>query len=209
MQYDLNILLFINGLSGHINWLDHLIAGYTKYGPLLFGGYLIALWFAGKNSVERNENRRNALYAFFSVFLAMTISKILGIIWYRNRPYIDHSSVHQLVSAKSDASFPSDHAVGSFSIAGSVLFGRSIGGIILTFMAIMLALSRVYVGVHYPSDIVGGMAVGLLSSMIINKNKELLEKPVGLLLSMWSLIETNIISVIFRSGHSKENYRNS
>ena len=53
------------------------------------------------------------------------------------------------------------------------------------------------------SDIVGGMAAGLLSSMIINKNKELLEKLVALLLSMWSLIETNIISVISRSGHSK------
>lgn len=203
MQFDFNILMFINGLSGHIAWLDHLIANYSKYGPLLFGAYLIGLWFTGKHSEKRYDNRKQALYAFFSVLLAMGISQMIGLMWFRNRPYIDHP-VNRLVTVTADASFPSDHAAGSFSIAGSILSEHSLGGVILTVMAVLLSLSRVYVGVHYPSDILGGMAVGLFSSMVINKNREILEKPINLLISIWDLIETNFISGGARNVQVKE-----
>lgn len=206
MQYDLSILFAINGLSGHISWLDHLITYYTKYGPVLFGVYLIGLWFAGKNSEERKENRKQALYAFFSALLALGISQFVGLMWFRNRPYIDQP-VHRLVSVTADASFPSDHAAGSFSIAGSILFGQSVSRTILTVLAILLSLSRVYVGVHYPSDILGGMVVGLLSSMVINKNQEFFEKPIALLLSIWDIIEANLTSTRNRNSSNKEVYK--
>lgn len=203
-QYDLNILLFINGLAGHIGWLDYLIANFTKYGALLFGIYLVGLWFTGNSPEEKNENRKQALYAFGSALLAMGINQLIGLMWYRNRPYIDHH-VQQLVSVTDDASFPSDHAAGSFSIAGMILVQRSIGGIILTVMAMILSLSRVYVGVHYPSDLLGGMVVGLLSSMVINKNREILNKPIALLLSVWDIIEAKCTYKSIRNAHVKEN----
>lgn len=207
MQYDVNLLLLINGLTGHIVWLDHFIANFSKYGPILFGIYLVGLWFTGENAEARCENRKQALYAVFSALLAMGVNQIIGLLWFRNRPYIDHP-VNRLVSVTADASFPSDHAAGSFSIAGIILCKQSIGSIVLAVIAVLLSLSRIYVGVHYPSDILGGMAVGILSSMVINKNRNILEKPVSLLLAVWNLIEVNLMAKAVNS-HSKEVRKNS
>lgn len=191
MQYDYNILMLINGLSGHLGWLDMLIASFSKYGPLIFGVYLIVLWFTGSSPDEITKNRKQALYAFTAALLALGINLALGFIWFRNRPYVDHP-VHRLLSVASDASFPSDHAAGGFSIAGSILFERSLGGKFLFVLAALLAISRVYTGVHYPSDILGGMVVGLASSIIVDSNKQSLEKPIALILSLWNLIENSI-----------------
>ncbi len=190
MQFDYTILMFINGLSGHGVWLDRMIASFSQYGPLIFGVYLIWLWFSGTSPVEREENRKNALYAFFAAILAMAINQAIGFMWYRNRPFVDHR-INRLVSTAQDASFPSDHAAGGFSIAGSALLGRSWGGAALTCLALLLSISRVYVGVHYPSDVLGGMAVGLISSIIVERNKDLLERPISLVLSGWNFIEAN------------------
>jgi undecaprenyl-diphosphatase len=63
----------------------------------------------------------------------------------------------------------------------------------LSILASLLAVSRVYAGIHYPSDILGGMVVGLVSSMIVDSNKEFLEKTFDWILAAWNSIETNII----------------
>jgi undecaprenyl-diphosphatase len=192
MQYDYDILMFINGLAGHLWWLDRLIANFSKYGPMIFGIYLTRLWFVGNTPEETRDNRKKALYAFFAALLALGINQIIGFMWFRNRPYVDHA-VHRLVPTVSDAAFPSDHASGSFSIASSILlFARSDGGMALTVLAIVLSLSRVYVGVHYPSDILGGMVVGLVSSLVIDRNKVILEKPITLILGGWDSVEKSL-----------------
>lgn len=192
MQYDYSILMLINGFSGYFSWLDMLVTSFSKYGPLIFGLYLIGLWFTGKSPEEITKNRRQALYAFTAALLALGINQVIGFMWFRNRPYVDHS-VHRLLPVTSDASFPSDHAAGGFSIAGSILFERSFSGTVLFVLASLLAVSRVYAGIHYPSDILGGLVVGLVSSMIVDSNKEFIEKPIAKILSAWNVIEANII----------------
>ena len=192
MQYDYTVLMFINGLSGHFSWLDMLITNFSKYGPLIFGLYLIGLWFTGKTPEETTKNRRQALYAFIAALLALGINQVIGFMWFRNRPYIDQP-VHQLFPVTSDASFPSDHASGGFSIAGSIFFERSFSGTVLFVLAALLAVSRVYAGIHYPSDILGGIVIGLVSSMIVDSTKDFIEKPITLILSAWNLIEIKII----------------
>jgi undecaprenyl-diphosphatase len=192
MQYDYSILMFINGFSGYFSWLDMLVTSFSKYGPLIFGLYLMVLWFTGKSQEEITKNRRQALYAFTAALLALGINQVIGFMWFRNRPYVDHS-VHRLLPVTTDASFPSDHAAGGFSIASSILFERSFSGTVLFVFASLLAVSRVYAGIHYPSDILGGMVVGLVSSMIVDSNKEFLEKPIDQILSAWNIIETNVI----------------
>lgn len=190
MLYD-NILLFmINGLSGHSVWIDKVIMMISEYGPVVFGLYLIGLWFSGNSISEVTENRKRALYAFFAAMLAMGMNQVISHVWYRNRPYLDQP-VTRLLQGAQDASFPSDHAAGAFSIAGN-LFGRTAGSNALMVFAIFVALSRVYVGLHYPSDILGGMMTGLVSSWLIERNKGLLDKPVALLFAIWTIIETKL-----------------
>jgi undecaprenyl-diphosphatase len=192
MQYDYSILMFINGLSGHLSWLDMLVTSFSKYGPLIFGFYFIGLWFTGKSPEELTKNRRQALYAFTAALLALGINQVIGFICFRNRPYIDHP-VHRLFPVTSDASFPSDHAAGEFSIASSIFLERSFSGAVLFILASLLAVSRIYAGIHYPSDILGGIVVGLISSMIVDSNKDVLEKPINLILSVWNQIEAKFV----------------
>ncbi|MBU2699373.1 hypothetical protein Ga0466249_000452 [Sporomusaceae bacterium BoRhaA] len=96
MQYDYSILMFINGLSGYFSWLDMLVTNFSKYGPLIFGLYLMGLWFTGKSQEEMRENRRQVLYAFTAALLALGINQVIGFMWFRNRPYVEHS-VHRLL----------------------------------------------------------------------------------------------------------------
>ncbi|EAX48767.1 phosphoesterase, PA-phosphatase related [Thermosinus carboxydivorans Nor1] len=190
MFYDNMLLKLINSFAGHWIWLDKAMMAISQYGPAVFGIYLIGLWFGGGSKDEVEQNRRRAMYAFFSALLALGINQIICHAWFRERPYV-HNPVNRLLPVSEDPSFPSDHAAGAFSIAGS-LMGHVVGGKALMLFAGLVALSRVYVGLHYPSDILGGMLVGLISSWIVERNKAILEKPAALLFTLWHMIEAKL-----------------
>jgi undecaprenyl-diphosphatase len=191
MNYDMLLLTSINNLSGHLVWLDKLMMYVSEYGPAIFGLYLLALWFSGSTKMELAKNRQNALYAFTSALVGLGIAQVIGFAWFRNRPYVDHP-IHLLLPANPDASFPSDHATGSFSIAGSLAISNALGGKLLLALAALVSFSRIYVGIHYPTDVIGGMLVGIISSWLVERYKEVLDKPIALILSMWTKLEKAI-----------------
>lgn len=192
LEYDLSLLFLLNGWSGHWAWFDFLVAMFTKYGPLLFCLYVAGLWFSGETQAARRENREQALYACCAAVLTLGVNQLIGGIWFRNRPYVDYP-VNKLVAVTANAAFPSDHAGCSFAIAGSIYKKYRVGSILLL-IAGLLSLSRVYAGVHYPSDIIGGMLVGLLSSMVIHKNKAVLVTPIAFVIMTWERLENQFFS---------------
>ena len=101
--------------------------------------------------------------------LGLLISQAISHFWIRDRPFIAHPHDTFLLVARShEPSFPSDHAVAAFAIACSValLAGRR-PGVLLLVAATVIAISRVFVGLHYPGDVAGGALIGLLSSLIV------------------------------------------
>jgi undecaprenyl-diphosphatase len=65
-------------------------------------------------------------------------------------------------------SFPSDHTAGAVAIAVSLwLYNRKLG--LPMFISLLIGFSRIYVGHHYPTDVLGGIVVGAISAFIINK----------------------------------------
>jgi undecaprenyl-diphosphatase len=80
----------------------------------------------------------------------------------RTRPYLAHPAhSHLLIARSADPSFPSDHATGGLALAFGVwLYDRAIGSALLV-VAALLSFSRVYVGTHYPGDVVAGALVGV------------------------------------------------
>ena len=89
--------------------------------------------------------------------IALGLKEAVG----RPRPYVAHPDPPPLLHA-GDGSFPSGHAATSF--AGAALVSRYLPGgrPVLFGVAVAVAFSRLYVGVHYPSDVVAGAALGLL-----------------------------------------------
>lgn len=195
MNYDNLILMLINGFAGHWPLLDKLMVSVSKFGPLVFGIYLISMWFSGDDTMEREENQKRALYAVCSALLALGINQVIGAIWFRERPYLTRP-VKVLMPITPDSSFPSDHAAGSFSLAGSIAFGRKIPGILLAIFAVVVTVSRIYVGAHYPTDVVGGMLIGLLSSWVVECHRNILNKFVIKIIDSWNIIEVKVVELV-------------
>ena len=89
----------------------------------------------------------------------------------RPRPYTQIKELVMLMPCPSDFSFPSGHACSSFATAGALTWSlrdklRRIGYAALA-LALLISLSRLYVGVHYPSDVLCGVLIGLLGSLLI------------------------------------------
>jgi undecaprenyl-diphosphatase len=76
---------------------------------------------------------------------------------------------HVLAARTTDPSFPSDHAAAAFAIAFAVFaFSRRAGAVFLA-IAALIGLSRIALGMHYPSDVVAGMLVGLASAALVTR----------------------------------------
>jgi undecaprenyl-diphosphatase len=173
--FDSTVYHIINGLAGHNHLLDSTMIFFAKYALEIYAVLFVISWIV----LPRKDikNRHALVIAGFSGILALLINVVISHIWFRPRPFtVFHKGTFtELINHSVDASFPSDHTAGSFGFAAGT-WGRTIKGIRLSFtiLAIIVMFSRVYVGVHYPTDVIGGMIVGIFASKIMWKFSPLL-----------------------------------
>ena len=159
---DYELFSSINGLAGKSAVLDAIMIGSAKYLPVVFALALVALWLTWKP-----QTQRGAFLAGASALIALGLGQIVGHALPRPRPYLAHS-VNQLIAPSVDTSFPSDHATLGFAVAVMIWhYNRKVGAGLLI-LALLLAFSRVFVGAHYPSDVLGGAVLGTVTSLVIN-----------------------------------------
>ena len=158
---DYGLFSSINGLAGHSAALDMIMVGNAKYLPIVFALVLVALWLTRKP-----QNQRGAFLAGASAMIALGVGQLVGHALPRPRPYLAHS-VNLLISRSADTSFPSDHATLGFAVAVMIWQHNRRVGAWLLILALILAFSRVFVGAHYPSDVLGGAVLGALTSLLI------------------------------------------
>jgi hypothetical protein len=99
-----------------------------------------------------------------AVGLGLAANHLLGDLWFRSRPYDASSSIHLLRPASPDPSFPSDHATAASAITLVVLTASLWLGGVLAAESLALFVGRIAVGLHYPSDILGGFFVALIAA---------------------------------------------
>jgi len=152
----------INGFAGRSSALDALMIASAKYLPFVFALVLVGLWLSW-----RSRNQRGAFLAGVSALIALGLGQLIGKAFPRPRPYLSHA-VNQLIPRSLDTSFPSDHAILGFAVAVMVWrYNRRVGAALLV-LATLLAIARVFVGAHYPSDVLGGALLGALTSMALD-----------------------------------------
>jgi undecaprenyl-diphosphatase len=180
---DLDLFHTVNGLAGQAAWLDHLLAWLATYLPVVFGLLLAAAWFWPGVRAVRNERQHLVTYAVAAALLGLGLAQVIGHLWFRDRPYVHHA-VDLLLTPSPDPSFPSDHAVGGFALAMPFVFARRRLGWLLLALATVLALARVAVGTHYPSDVGGGALIGASSALAVWRGRSWLERPLAICLSL-------------------------
>jgi undecaprenyl-diphosphatase len=149
----------INGLTGNsvIDGLFKLLAEDLQVVLVA----LVALAFLVPWRARRRAGRCGAVLGTAAAGLALLIAQPIAHAVDRLRPYLAHPAhSHLLIARSHDASFPSDHATGGFALAAGIwLYDRTLGSVLLG-LAALLAFARVFVGTHYPGDVVAGALLG-------------------------------------------------
>ncbi|MBF0399724.1 MAG: phosphatase PAP2 family protein [Magnetococcales bacterium] len=143
------------------------------YGAIFFAKWLVyslpvlllAMWLWG-----RSYHRELATKAVLSIVLGLLVTALIRWLWPHPRPFVVGLGYTHLAHAP-DASFPSNHAVFCFSMAFSLWWNavRKRAAWILLGVALSVCWARVYLGVHFPLDMVGGAVVVLLSVWLVNR----------------------------------------
>ena len=170
---DVSLLYDINGLAKDApSWLDRAMAFVGEYGILL-GLVLVVLWCWW--SVRRGEDRQSAVVSVAGIVwapLAAAIAVVVNIpirgFVERPRPFLDHKGLDVLVEGKTDFSFVSDHATLAMALAAGLFVANRKFGLVALGLALLEGFCRVFMGVHYPTDVVGGFALGTAVALLLS-----------------------------------------
>jgi undecaprenyl-diphosphatase len=149
------------------HWIGSLFNGIENASIPFMLVVTIVLWLFARPYGDRKW-KLAAGSALGAAVLALGVNQIIHALWDRPRPYEDHVISHPW-SSSTDASFPSDHASASIAIAVAVfMFDRIVGGLFLV-AAGLIAIGRIFVGAHYPADVLASLVVGIASAVVVVK----------------------------------------
>ncbi|MFA5368029.1 MAG: phosphatase PAP2 family protein [Dehalococcoidia bacterium] len=168
---DETVFFWINGLAERVPWIDEIIRTLAcdLFLPVVMIIALIAVWFSGRNVADRTRNQYGVICSLSSMGIANLLVFVCNaILPDRLRPFEAFpDKVNLIFYPPTDPSFPSNAAAASFALAiGLWVYNRKLG-YILSIPALIISFGRVYMGVHYPLDILGGLALAILATGIV------------------------------------------
>ncbi len=109
----------------------------------------------------------NLLVPWVAVAVSWTLAEGAKFLFGRTRPYISHTEIAPLIKTPSSSSFPSGHSAtaAAGAITLSAVYPSFAPALILS--SILVALSRVYLGVHYPFDVLAGILIGTATAIAV------------------------------------------
>jgi membrane-associated phospholipid phosphatase len=156
---DSSLFQSINRFADRTSWAHGIAKAYANNGIVLFAMGLLLSYLVARRAGDMRA-LAGSVWAGCAALVALGIGQIIGNAVDRARPYATLPNVHVLIARTTDFSFPSDHAttVGAVAV-GLVLVARR-GGAVVIAAALLMAFARVYVGAHYPLDVLAGLALG-------------------------------------------------
>ncbi len=183
--FDSAIIHYLNSFSEKSKDFDLFIL-YIVDNNFVKGVALVsALWFFWfHESVKKTENREKIVMCIFSCLVAVGFARGLALsLPFRFRPIVD-PGINFIkpfgaarLSSETWSSFPSDNATMFFSLAtGIFLVSRKAGIFAYLYVLVIVCFPRIYLGVHYPTDILAGSIIGTLITLILSAKN--ISKPV-------------------------------
>jgi membrane-associated phospholipid phosphatase len=180
---DVSIYRALNNFIGWSPAFDRAIVHGSSVGGVLFMGIVGVLWYW--RDEEASRRRETILVVVLVVALSLVLNRGLStILPFRSRPMYGIGANSPMFEWHADqenwSSFPSDNATYLFAIAaGFWLISRWAGSLFGIFAA-FAATARVFLGIHYPSDVLVGAMIGISTSIAVNREtvRRLLARPV-------------------------------
>jgi undecaprenyl-diphosphatase len=173
--FDSSIITFLNSFARH-SWAFDTFVYLISGNDLLKGGVVVALiwWTWFRPNADKEDTRQHLICAIFACLVAVVIARALALMLpFRERPMVVAALHFQRPYGADDgglidwSSFPSDHAAVFFSLAMSIVFvWRAAGIAALSYVFLFIAMPRLYLGFHYPTDILGGALIGIALALM-------------------------------------------
>ena len=198
MLENLNFLWFslLNADAGLHGWRLQLSVFAAQWLILLAPIGLLGLWMNGQAA-----QREAAVRAAVATVAALAVNALIGLAWYHDRPFVAHIG-HTFLRHSADSSFPSDHGTIMFTVALVLAFSRepvsSRFGRSLLPLAVVVAWSRVFLGVHWPMDMLGAVVVALGVALLFRSR--LADGLCSVLTGVFELLYRRVLAVPIQRG---------
>jgi undecaprenyl-diphosphatase len=169
---DVDLLFDINGLAKDApHWFDRVMGYVGEYG-LLLALVLLVVWCWWSVRRRGDEDAASSVAALVWTPLAAALAVLVNVpirgFVERPRPFKEHQGLEVLVSGKTDYSFVSDHATIAMALGVGLFVANRKFGLVGIGLALLEGFCRVYMGVHYPTDVVGGFALGTAVALLLS-----------------------------------------
>lgn len=163
---DIDLLIFtkLNQFAGKNGFIDKAAVFFAEY----FGYFLVFILLL---ALIKNFKKfwPMVFQALLSAIVArFVIVEIIHQIFFRSRPFVDYD-VFLIFQHPATSSFPSGHAAFFFALSAIVYFYNKKAGSLFLIASFLIAISRVFSGVHWPFDILGGMLIGIITAWLIHR----------------------------------------
>ncbi len=155
----------VNSFAGHVALADSLMRLVSLTGVPVMVVTVAGQWWSKSG---RYQTRHVLVTAGLSFLLGLALNQALLQFVQRVRPY-DDGVTRLLVEASLDPSFPSDHATAAFAVALTMIVFHHRGKWLYLLGAILISISRVYLGMHYVSDVAGGAITGIVAVGLVRQ----------------------------------------
>lgn len=162
---DLTLFRYLNDFVGHGGFVDGMIVFFASYLQYVIALALVALAFTSSRRF-----RMMVAAVISGVVARMALKPIIVMFIHRARPYVALQAVHNIIGPQTGEeyqSFPSGHALFFFALAAAIyMYDKRLGWWFFA-GAILMGLARVTGGIHWPTDIIGGAGIGILTAWLL------------------------------------------
>ncbi|MDT0343406.1 phosphatase PAP2 family protein [Streptomyces litchfieldiae] len=168
-EVELDVLYDINGLADRMpGWAESAVTFLGEHG-ILFALVLLIVgaWFLVRRRADAVTAVAGTAWAGLAAGVAYLVNAPIRDFVARPRPFVDHPEVNVLVEGKDGYSFVSDHASVAMAVAVGLFLVHRTLGVVAFALALFQGFARVFLGVHYPSDVIGGFALGMAVALLL------------------------------------------